>query len=799
MEVIRRAGDVADLDIVVCAQLQEAFETRGAVFRSLAFIAVRQQHHEAVGAQPLDLAAGDELIDHDLRAIGEIAELRFPHRQGLGVRHGEAVFEAEHAIFGQDAVIDFELAVRQRGEGNVLLLVFLIDPDGVPLAERAAPRILARKAHAVSFGDEAAESERFGSGPVEPFAAGEHLLLGLEDAAQRLVDRQIVGHRGERAAETVEQLLLDRGLDIAARGFGIGRLVEARPASAEPVRLVGLVILGSGEIVFQPVGELAPQLVGVAAVDHAFVLQTRAIQLAHLGMLADFLVHQRLGEARLVALVMTEAAIAPHVDHDIAPEGVAVFDRQLAGEGDCLGIVAVDVQDRRLDALGNVRGIGARPCELGRGGKADLVVDDEVDAAAGVVAAHARQTEAFPHDALARKGGIAVDQHGQYLLVLLQIVADGLLRARLAQYDRIDRFEMGRVGDQRHVHRNSIEFTVGAGAEVVFHIARTADIVGIGAAARKFVEDDLVRLGHYVREHVQPAAMRHAVNDLAHARLAAIFDDGFESGDHRFPAIEAEALGPDIFLGEELLELLASDHGGQDGALAFVGELDRLAGGFDAVLKEAALLHIGDVHVFEADIAAIDFAQPVVEIADGHPAEAEHAADEDFEILLPFEPVPGEREIFRQFAMREAERIEIGGQMPTHAEAAHQHHGAVGIVRRLFERLVVHWLARRFRGLLDRELHLRGIERLDQIRAAVRHFGQPVRIGPARPGLRPFLIAQFGDEGLVLVTHCHSPLTPPMPGWSRRSPRTAGYRSVALTPALLTSRRAWCRARWARG
>ena len=515
-------------------------------------------------------------------------------------------------------------------------------------------------------------------------------------------------------------------------------------------------------------------------------------------MSADFLVHQRLGEARLVALVMAEAAIAPHIDHDVAPESVAVFDRQLAGEGNRFGIVAIDVQDRRLDALCDIRGIRARPRELGRGGEADLVVDDEVNAAAGVVAAHARQAETLPHDALARKGGIAVDQYGKDLFVLLQIVADRLLGARLAEHDRIDRFEMRGVGDQRHMHRNPVEFAVGAGAEMVFDVARTADIVGIGAAARKFVEDDLVGLGHHVREDVQAAAMGHPVDDLARARLAAIFDDRFQSRDHRFPAIEAEALGPDIFLGEELLELLAPDHGGEDGALAFVGELDRLAGGFDAVLKEAALLHIGDVHVFEADIAAIDFAQPVVEIAHGDPAKAEHAADEDFQIFLAFESVPGELEILGKFAMREAQRIEIGGKMPAHTEAAHQHHRTVGIVGRLFERLVVHRLARRFRGLLDHQLHLRRVERLDQIRAAIGDFGQPVRIGPARARLRPVLIAQFGDEGLVLVTHCDLL----RPRESRRESRR-GLRRLCqprwLMPAPSASHRAWCQARWARG
>ena len=55
--------------------------------------------------------------------------------------------------------------------------------------------------------------------------------------------------------------------------------------------------------------------------------------------------------------------------------------------------------------------------------------------------------------------------------------------------------------------------------------------------------------------------MGHAVNDLAHAHRAAIFDDRFERRDHRFAAIEAEALGADI-LAEEILELFAAVSGG---------------------------------------------------------------------------------------------------------------------------------------------------------------------------------------------------------------------------------------------
>ena len=45
------------------------------VLRALALIAVRQQHGQAAESLPLVLAAGDELVDDNLGAIGEIAKL----------------------------------------------------------------------------------------------------------------------------------------------------------------------------------------------------------------------------------------------------------------------------------------------------------------------------------------------------------------------------------------------------------------------------------------------------------------------------------------------------------------------------------------------------------------------------------------------------------------------------------------------------------------------------------------------------------------------------------------------------
>ena len=302
---------------------------------------------------------------------------------------------------------------------------------------------------------------------------------------------------------------------------------------------------------------------------------------------------------------MAEAAIAPHVDHDVAVETLAELDCHLAGKGHRLRIVAIDVEDRRLHTLGHIAWIGRGARELRAGGKADLIVDDEVDTATGVVPTDAGETEAFPDDALSSKGGIAVEQHRQHLFMLAQIVADRLVCTDLSKHHRIHRLKVRRVGNQRHMDFDAVKFTVGRGAEVIFHITRTADIFGVGRAARKFVEDDAIGFGHHIGEHVEAAAMRHAIDDFAHAQMAAIFDDGFERRDHRFAAIKAEALGADIFFGEEFLILLGLDHLGEDGLLAFRSEGNRGVAAFHPLLQETALLDIGDMHIFKANGSAI--------------------------------------------------------------------------------------------------------------------------------------------------------------------------------------------------
>ena len=78
------------------------------MFWTLAFKSVGQQHHQTGHPQPLGFGRGNELIDDDLGTVGEIAELRFPQRQRLGLGGRIAVFKAQNPQLGQRRVDDLQ-------------------------------------------------------------------------------------------------------------------------------------------------------------------------------------------------------------------------------------------------------------------------------------------------------------------------------------------------------------------------------------------------------------------------------------------------------------------------------------------------------------------------------------------------------------------------------------------------------------------------------------------------------------------------------------------------------------------
>ena len=210
-----------------------------------------------------------------------------------------------------------------------------------------------------------------------------------------------------------------------------------------------------------------------------------------------------------------------------------------------------------------------------------------------------------------------------------------LFRPHLSEHDRINDLEMRRIGGERQMHLVAVELAVRRGAEVILHIARALGLIGLRGAALEFMKDDTMRLAHHLREHVQPPAVGHAHDDLLHAERAAALDDLLERRDHRFAAVEAEALGAGEFQVGEFLEAFRLDQLLEDGALALARESDLLVRPFDALLNPRLLRRRRDVHELDAERLAVGALQDRDDLAQRPELEPEHLVDEDLPVEVP--------------------------------------------------------------------------------------------------------------------------------------------------------------------
>ena len=141
-----------------------------------------------------------------------------------------------------------------------------------------------------------------------------------------------------------------------------------------------------------------------------------------------------------------------------------------------------------------------------------------MDRAAGAIARQLGEVQGLGDQPLPGEGCVAVDQHGNSQAAVL-VLEPALLGANAAFDDRIDRLEVARVGRQGEVDRVFVGGdVVGGEAEVILDVAVAAD--GLGeVVAFELVENHAVRLVEDVGQHVQPAAVRHADDDLPDSGL----------------------------------------------------------------------------------------------------------------------------------------------------------------------------------------------------------------------------------------------------------------------------------------
>ena len=221
------------------------------------------------------------------------------------------------------------------------------------VAERAAPRVLAGDAQVGALEEQRAVGHGLGQRPVD-LAVGPHLVPGLELLQQLRVDVEALGEGRQRGVDAVEDVALDAG---------------ARPAGSTPTdgrRGLAMMSFGGADLAglvergLQPGVEVVERLLGLLERQLAPLDERLGEQLPHRAPLVDLGVHERLRVARVVALVVAVAPVADHVDDDVLVEPLPVGERQPGDPDAGLGVVAVHVEDRRLDDLRDVGGVVAR-------------------------------------------------------------------------------------------------------------------------------------------------------------------------------------------------------------------------------------------------------------------------------------------------------------------------------------------------------------------------------------------------------------------------------------------------------
>ncbi len=273
---------------------------------------------------------------------------------------------------------------------------------------------------------------------------------------------------------------------------------------------------------------------------------------------------------------------------------------------------------------------------------------------------------------------LALDRHVHQLAARGDVLI--LLGAGLAQHHRIDDLEVRRVGGERQVHLVAVELAVRRGTEVVLHVARTLDVLGVEGAALELVEQGAVRLVQHLGQDVQAAAVGHAENDVLDAEGTAALDDLLERRNGGFAAIEAEALGAGVLDVDELLEAFGLDQLVEDRLLALGGEGDFLVRALDALLNPLLGFGIGDVHELDAERTAIGALEDRQHLGDGGVFEPQIVVDEDLAAVVGLgEAVAARIEFRRRLVGLELERVEIGMQVSAHAVGADHHDGADGI------------------------------------------------------------------------------------------------------------------------
>ena len=515
----------------------------------------------------------------------------------------ESVFEAHHRLLGQHRIGHGEggLAGGQMLQGDEATPRGLVVQHRMSMEEGASAAILAGQPHRIALLNQAGIGEIFGAAPIEREVARHHALARPHDGQHARMEIPVRRIRGDRFSERFQAGHVDRGLD------GLGPIRAHVLAPVDRVLIADEAECGTRlrPALVQPIAVLIHHRRRFSGGQYALRREFFRINLTHRGFLANRLVHQGLGRGRLVGFVMTVPAVAHQIDDDVFVELHPVFEGEAHDKAHRLRIIRIDVENRRFHHLRHI-GTIQRRTRVARiaGGEAHLVVDDDVDGAAGAEAARLRQLQRLHDDALTRKRRVPVNLHRQHL-VTRRIAAAFLPRTRRSFDDWVDDLEMRRVERQGNVDIARHRFEVRRESLVILDVTRAAQI-GEVVVTLEFVEQVLGRFSEQIHQHVQPAAMCHADDGLLDAGLAALLHQIVEQRYEAVAALERKALLTDVLGVQIAFESLRRSQLPQNVFLLFDRKASPHPRRLKIILQPEAFVAVRNVRKLCADGVAID-------------------------------------------------------------------------------------------------------------------------------------------------------------------------------------------------
>mmetsp|Transcript_58047 Transcript_58047/g.66891 ORF Transcript_58047/g.66891 Transcript_58047/m.66891 type:complete len:302 (-) Transcript_58047:713-1618(-) len=273
-------------------------------------------------------------------------------------------------------------------------------------------------------------------------------------------------------------------------------------------------------------------------------------------MRLDLLIHQRLGHACIVVLVVSVAAVAHKVDDNRLLELGAEVGCKLKHTNHILGTVTVHVEHRALERAAKIGAVCGASGAFGVRRETNLIVDDNVNRTTSVIVVDLRDTHRLIDDTLAREGSITVQLNGQHLLLALSAILK-LGSLGLALNKRVHCLQVGWVGQ----HFNADVFAITRFPhtlvsqmvlDVRLHL-EGSELLGLDAS--ELLQNHLKWLSASVVQHTQAAAMGHSKKHLLHTALRNAIQEGADSGHQDLTTVESEALLIAVFASEVVFEV----------------------------------------------------------------------------------------------------------------------------------------------------------------------------------------------------------------------------------------------------